>query len=121
MFAAVLLLSCGAEPPQFQVENKTVPTFTVTKQNPPRCTCAPGACDCIPDFGGMGRCGCFPPIARAAAGGWQRAPEYTTATHDLYRLWDGRQWHQEWRGKSALVPIQGGCPGGTCPLQMKGR
>ncbi len=36
------------------------------------------------------------------AGGWQLAPGYSTATHDLYRLWDGSTWRQEWRAKGSV-------------------
>jgi hypothetical protein len=135
MFTAVLILSVGANPePPFVVNNRVPPTFTVNQRpaaQPPKagngcgcpgCSCEDGGeCRCIHNYG---RCGCreagfscvrAPQPVQAPPGlPWQLAPEHSTATHDLYRAWDGKGWYQQWRpkGARAFAPAAPYCPPG---------
>ncbi len=92
MLTLLLALSCGAEP-QFTVENKL---------NPPRCTCKAGACDCTPDFGGMGRCGCFPEFS--VTNKVPSAPVLVDPRGVWSPVWDGRVWHPRWVREGVSQP-----------------
>lgn len=116
---AVLILSCAANPdPPFVVSNKVPPAFTVVNKaqpaaNPPRCTCKPGGCDCLPDFGGQGRCGCFPQLKGATtAPATRRVVTNLHPAYDLVQEWDGRQWSQTWAPKARAVAAPADCPPG---------
>lgn len=119
MLAILLLSACGAEPPQFQVENKTAPVFIVQNKVAPKCAVCGPICPCPAGACAAGQCPapkgsvapavgsggyttvCGPDGCRIVrvnqASGAQIAPAYSGGYYSAPYLGDGQGW---WLGKA---------------------
>lgn len=114
MFATVLLLSCGGDPTEFVVVNKTTPYVVVNKTTPASpsansCPCG-ASCPCVPDLYGRGTCGGWDcPAATVTPAGTDPRGVWSP-------VWDGRQWHARWvREEVSQSAAPFGPPGDSFP------